>query len=232
MLVAGAVGVSSGQSMLRVWWANYATMWRGHFLGVSIATMAAAGIAQSTLCLIPLAITILALTYGNFKTYAERFTESLTDPLTDLPNRRSLMSRAKQEIARAERERSQIVVMVVDLNRFKSINDTYGHAAGDAVLRHVAHRLGTALRAYDVCARYGGDEFIVLVPGCGTHDAEQKAHMLRQRIREAACVVKPGVNVPLRISVGTAVFPIDGRTFEDLFAVADGRMYQDKGLER
>lgn len=232
LLIAGAVAMSSGQSLLRVWWRSYAPMWRGYLVGFAIASFTAAGIARSTLWLIPLAFSVVALTSRNLKTYADGLTDSNTDALTDLPNRRCLTTRVSQELTRAERDRGALAVVVLDLDNFKFINDTYGHHAGDAVLRSVARRLQGSLRNYDICARYGGDEFVVLLPGCGGADALHKAETLRRAVEDAACEIKPGMTVPIEVSVGAAAFPAEGRTFDALFAAADRRMYDDKAARR
>jgi diguanylate cyclase (GGDEF)-like protein len=115
----------------------------------------------------------------------------------------------------------------MDVDEFKAINDTYGHHVGDEALRAVARTLSGALRAYDLCVRYAGDEFIVLLADCSREAAEQKRQELQQRVAEIAFEVR-GRSLPLAVSAGTAVFPADGSTYESLLAVADQRMYRDK----
>ena len=228
LFVAAAIGMSSNQSIARVWRSAFAPMWREYAMGLAIAAVAAAGIARSTLCLVPLAFAVVALTHRNLKIFANSLSESTTDALTGLPNRRFLASRVAEEIARARRGATPLAIMVLDLDRFKGINDGYGHRAGDAALRDVAARLQGSLRPYDTCARYGGDEFVIVLPACSRDDAEQKALILERRVREAACEVKAGVSVPLSVSIGAAVFPDDGATFDALFAIADRHMYETK----
>jgi diguanylate cyclase (GGDEF)-like protein len=92
----------------------------------------------------------------------------------------------------------------------------------------VAQQLQESVRSYDICARYGGDEFVVMLPGCGAEDAQRKAATLQRAVSQLKCEPKLGVTEPLRISAGVAVFPSDGETFEQLLTVADGRMFQDK----
>lgn len=232
LLIAVGVGMSTGRSILRLWWTAYAPMWRDYVIGLAMAAVAAAGIGRSTLCLIPLAFIAVALTHRNLKTFADSVTESATDALTGLPNRRFLTTRVDQELARARRTATPLAVMVVDVDRFKSINDDFGHRAGDTALREIANRLQTSLRAYDICARYAGDEFVIVLPTCGREDAVQKARLLERRVRERQCEIKPGVEVPLSVSIGVAVFPDDSATFEDLFAAADRDMYGRKATTR
>lgn len=228
LLVAGAVALSTGQPAARVWIANYLWSWPGHFLGFAVAVGAATGIGRSGFWLVPLAVVSLALSYDNFKVYVTRFTDSVTDPLTGIPNMRYLISQFTQELARSQRTRSSLALILIDLDGFKAINDSYGHRAGDVALQAVAQCLQQSIRPYDICARYGGDEFVAVLPGCDLDDAWNKAVALQDVVTALTCEVKRGVVVPLRVSVGAALFPADGESFEQLLAVADVRMFQDK----
>ena len=158
--------------------------------------------------------------------------DSLTDPLTGLPNTRNLFMHLTRELARAERLKTEVSLMVMDLDRFKDINDTHGHHVGDRALREVARVLRAAIRPYDMCVRYAGDEFIVVLSGCGAGEAEHKRQELQQAIEEVFFEARPGRRVPLGISIGTAVFPQDGESYESLLAAADSRMYQDKAVRK
>ena len=154
--------------------------------------------------------------------------DSLTDPLTGLPNTRFLFMHLTRELARAERLKSELSLMVMDLDHFKDINDSHGHHVGDRALCEVARVLRAAIRPYDICVRYAGDEFIVVLSGCGADEAEQKRLELQNGIDAVYFEARPGKRLPLSISVGTAVFPQDGESYETLLATADHRMYQDK----
>ena len=158
--------------------------------------------------------------------------ESLTDALTGLPNTRSMVMHLTRELARAERLNSDVALMLVDLDNFKSINDTHGHHVGDRALCEIARTLRTAIRPYDTCVRYAGDEFIVLLSGCGAEEADGKRQELQRLIDELFFEVRPGKRVPLGISVGAAVFPHDGESYETLLATADSRMYKDKASRK
>jgi diguanylate cyclase (GGDEF)-like protein len=228
-LVAGAVGLSTGQSIPRVWKSHYLWIWPGHLLGLTLAAVAAAGIGRSNLWLLPFAAASLAVTHDTFKTCVARFADSVTDPLTDLPNLRYLITHGGQELARATREGVSLAFVLIDLDGFKSINDTYGHRAGDRALRQVAECLLQSVRTYDICARYGGDEFVIVLPGCGIEDAQSKAAGIQNAIATLECEPVAGVTAQLRASVGIALFPDDGDTFEALLGAADRRMFQDKG---
>jgi diguanylate cyclase (GGDEF)-like protein/putative nucleotidyltransferase with HDIG domain len=154
--------------------------------------------------------------------------DSLTDPLTGLPNTRSMFIHLTRELARAARLRSEVALLVMDCDNFKSINDTHGHHVGDRALRGVAEVLRQTIRPYDICVRYAGDEFIVVLSGCGGEEAERKRQELKRAVDQLVFEVRPGRTMPLSISVGAAIFPHDGDTYEALLASADSRMYRDK----
>src|SRR5207248_2227701 len=158
--------------------------------------------------------------------------DSLTDPLTGLPNRRSMFVHLSRELARAGRMTSEVALIVMDVDGFKAINDTYGHNVGDAALRAISGALQQMLRPYDLCVRYAGDEFIVVVSDCSREGAEAKRHELQSRLGEIELAVRPGRVVRLAVSAGAAVFPHDGSTYEALLAEADQRMYRNKAARR
>ncbi|HVG70898.1 MAG TPA: HD domain-containing phosphohydrolase [Vicinamibacterales bacterium] len=157
---------------------------------------------------------------------------SLTDQLTGLPNTRFMFMHLTRELARAERLKSEVSLLVLDLNDFKEINDTYGHHIGDRALREVAQMLRAVIRPYDICVRYAGDEFIVVLAGCGREEAENKKVELQQAIDGVVFEPRPGNPLPLSISAGAAVFPHDGDSYETLLAKADSRMYLNKSLRK
>ncbi len=169
-----------------------------------------------------------AAVINNSILFEQTQSDSLTDPLTGLPNTRFLFMHLTRELARAERLMSEVSLMVMDLDSFKDINDSHGHHVGDRALCEVARVLRAAIRPYDICVRYAGDEFIVVLSGCGAEEAEQKRQELQKSIDEVYFEARPGKRLPIGISVGTAVFPQDGESYEALLATADSRMYQDK----
>jgi diguanylate cyclase (GGDEF)-like protein/putative nucleotidyltransferase with HDIG domain len=158
--------------------------------------------------------------------------DSLTDPLTGLPNRRSMFVHLSRELARAERLKSEVALIVMDVDGFKAINDTYGHNVGDHALREVASALQGALRPYDLCVRYAGDEFIVVLADCTREQADIKRRELQTRIGEIQLDVRAGKRLRLAVSAGASVFPADGASYETLLADADQRMYRDKAARR
>ena len=158
--------------------------------------------------------------------------ESHTDPLTGLPNRRSLDRQFDAGLARAERNGTSISVIVLDLDRLKEINDTYGHDAGDRAIRTVGNVLRTTVRQSDLCARFAGDEFIVILWDCNPEHEMRRVKELQNAVAAAPFEPRPGVRVQLSISAGPARFPTDGETFAELLAAADVRMYEDKADRR
>src|SRR6185436_631085 len=158
--------------------------------------------------------------------------DSLTDPLTGLPNRRSMFVHLSRELARAERLKSEVAIIVMDIDGFKEINDTYGHNVGDHALREVATALQGALRPYDLCVRYAGDEFIVVLADCSREAADAKRRELQTRISEIEIEARAGKKIRLGASAGSAVYPQDGATYEALLASADHQMYRDKAARR
>ncbi|MEQ1758000.1 MAG: diguanylate cyclase [Vicinamibacterales bacterium] len=158
--------------------------------------------------------------------------DSLTDPLTGLPNTRFMFTHLTRELARADRHKVELSLLVMDVDEFKDINDTYGHRVGDRALREVARVLRAAIRPYDVCVRYAGDEFVVVLSGCGSDEVEEKRRELQDVIDSTVVDVGGGVLIPISVSIGAAVFPHDGDTSEALIARADSRMYADKGVRK
>jgi len=146
---------------------------------------------------------------------------AFSDPLTGLANRRMLMSMAEHEIASHQRNRSRFVVVMLDLDGFKLLNDRYGHAAGDQLLRDVADALTTTLRRQDTIARLGGDEFCVIAP------ETENSRALAEKITDAVAHAASGIQ-GLQTSVGLSVFPDDGITIEPLMGAADDRLLAAK----
>lgn len=153
------------------------------------------------------------------------------DPLTGLPNRRLLEDRIAQAFNLARRNASQVGVMLVDLDRFKIINDTRGHEAGDAVLREVARRLQDSVRQVDTVARQGGDEFVVVLSELkGASGAARVAQKILKALARPIAVGRE--HFEIGASIGIALFPADGRDAEALLKAADAAMYRAKGSGR
>lgn len=149
------------------------------------------------------------------------------DALTGLPNRRLLLDRLTLAVAQAARQKKCVALVFFDVDGFKAINDKLGHANGDKLLQGVAQRLCACLRAADTACRYGGDEFIVLLPEV---EGEQSAAVVEQKIRArlAAPHLVDGARITVTLSIGTAVYPVDAEDHHDLIKLADAAMYSMK----
>jgi diguanylate cyclase (GGDEF)-like protein len=158
--------------------------------------------------------------------------DALTDALTELPNTRFLWMHLTQELARASRQASNLALLLVDVDDFKRINDTEGHPVGDLALRELSALLRTSVRPYDVCARYGGDEFVIMMPECGGDEATERMDELQARIGAMRITLPDARELTMSVSIGAAIFPRDGDSSESLLMAADSRMYQNKTHSR
>ena len=169
---------------------------------------------------------------GNAMQHAEAESNALTDPLTGLPNARYLSLRFDEEAARARRTDRTFQVMMLDLDEFKNVNDTFGHKAGDKMLREVAHIVEGQLREYDFLARYGGDEFVALVQEMAGSQVEELCRRIENAVSKFTLMVGRNRYARVGISVGTATFGIDGNTLDQLVVAADEKMYRMKSTHR
>ena len=156
---------------------------------------------------------------------ASRF--AFHDELTGLPNRRLLKDHFGQAVARAIRTHCEIVLVFIDLNEFKAVNDEFGHVAGDGLLRQVAGRLKSCLRITDTACRFGGDEFVLLLPDISARS--QATAAIERIIAELAIPYAVGkMTIGVTASVGMAVYPQDGKHYCELLTLADFAMFSDK----
>ena len=156
-----------------------------------------------------------------------------TDPLTQVLNRRALTQRLASELDRARRYEGVIALLMIDLDHFKRINDTYGHLVGDDVLREFAIILTSAVRSVDMVARYGGEEFVVVLPETGAEGAIAFAERIRERIEGHAFRSGDRLTLRLTTSIGVATFPSSRvESVEDIFARADAALYRAKAEGR
>jgi diguanylate cyclase (GGDEF)-like protein len=153
------------------------------------------------------------------------------DELTKLPNRRVLLDRMRQAIARSARQNSKIALLWLDLDGFKGVNDWLGHAAGDKLLKEAGERLAASIRESDTACRYGGDEFAVMLADIGDM---QSVNSVAAKIRDRLCepYVIDDCEVRITVSFGTATFPDDAQGADDLVKKADATMYRSKPLHR
>ena len=152
---------------------------------------------------------------------------ALEDPLSGLPNRRLLEDRLERALSTAARNRERVAVLLLDLDGFKDVNDEFGHAAGDAVLKAVAQRLKVSVRESDTVARTGGDEFVLLVRGVQQRaDVAHLAEKLLATIREP--ISDGGITLQVGASIGIAIYPADTLHPAQLVRLADKAMYDVK----
>jgi diguanylate cyclase (GGDEF)-like protein len=165
----------------------------------------------------------------NASVYARVTEQSLTDEVTNLPNRRALDQRLIEETKRSFRHGHTFTLMMMDLDGFKAINDTFGHPAGDKVLKKISQLLRESVRTSDFVARYGGDEFSIILPETDLDSAILVAEKLRQTLSASALELPQIVEHPkVTASVGLATFPVDTSIPEELIKVADERLYKAK----
>lgn len=167
-----------------------------------------------------------AIAFDRARLYAELRTAAITDPMTGLYNRRYLLERFREEQSRAIRNKHTLAALMLDIDRFKQVNDRYGHDAGDVVLRELAGVIRAVVRAEDIVSRYGGEEFCVLLPEIPVTDAELVAERLRSFIEHTALPEAAGTK-HVTVSVGMALLHPEDHS-EELFTRADMAMYQVK----
>ena len=167
-----------------------------------------------------------AITISRANTYSKVLQYATLDALTNLNNRRQFETRLKQEIAITKRQNNPLCAMMIDIDFFKKVNDTYGHASGDEVLRTVASVIKAQLRESDIPARYGGEEFAVLLPYTHIDEAKIVGERLRKAVEETT-VSLDNLNINVTISMGLAEFTQD-ESGEELFAQADKALYKAK----
>ncbi|MDP6945715.1 MAG: GGDEF domain-containing protein, partial [Myxococcota bacterium] len=153
------------------------------------------------------------------------------DKLTGIPNRRYFDEALEREVARAQRFGGVVVLLLLDLDHFKSVNDTHGHVFGDAVLRQFARIMRDRLRVNDFCARYGGEEFAIILTNTALEEARVLADSIRMLV-EAHTFEEGGISAQATISMGGAVLSPDMKAPKDLIEAADAKLYEAKSSGR
>ncbi len=170
----------------------------------------------------------IGLAVANLSVKEELLHESVRDPLTGLMNRRFMEESLFRELHRAERNDTTVGVLMLDLDHFKAFNDEFGHDAGDTVLKHLATVLGSHIRKEDVACRYGGEEFLVIMPDASHEEACTRAESIRMKVAELS-VVHSGKRLPqLTVSIGVATYPDDANGSSELVQAADLALYKAK----
>ena len=164
----------------------------------------------------------------NARLYAQSQEQARTDALTGLDNQREFRRRLGEEIERARRYGRPVSLLMLDIDRFKTVNDTHGHPVGDEVLRVIAAQIRAAVRPTDYAARYGGEEFAVILPETANAGAVTAAEHVRAAVAGAAIPVAPGQALNITVSIGAATFPEDADAEAGLIAAADRALYSAK----
>ena len=159
-------------------------------------------------------------------------THALTDPMTGLPNARSLQMQFDKEVARASRGGSSLQLLMLDLDGFKAVNDSFGHKVGDEMLKSIGKVIVGQLRDYDFLARYGGDEFVALVPETTAKDVADLCERIEKAVRQFSLPISGGRSAAVGVSLGSAAYPKDGESFDEMVAAADSAMYDRKARRK
>lgn len=164
--------------------------------------------------------------------HAETESRALTDPMTLLPNARCLQTEFEKELGRASRNGTSFHVLMLDLDGFKAVNDTFGHKTGDELLKGISKVMLAQLRDYDFLARYAGDEFVAIVPETGNEDITDLCRRMERAVTEFALPVSEDKFARVGISIGAACYPNHGETLDQIIIAADKAMYRVKAARK
>ena len=202
---------------------------KGQSIGlVELAASGAVTFTDERLALARTMANEAAMALENARLYEEARALADRDPLTGFYNHRFLHERLGEEVVRTQRARRSMSMLMLDLDDFKLVNDTFGHLFGDRVLTWTAELIRSTLRASDIPARYGGDEFAIILPETDHDEARRAAERILDAFHEHAFVGEQRGPVPIGASIGVATFPVDGRTATELIAAADRALYRVK----
>nr|WP_290221971.1 diguanylate cyclase [Trichocoleus desertorum] len=174
----------------------------------------------------------IALAFANLKLRESLRNQSIRDPLTSLFNRRYMEESLEREVRRAERNQQPLGIVMLDIDHFKSFNDTFGHEAGDVVLREVGLLIKNSIRSSDIACRYGGEELMLLLPDASIEITRQRAEQIREAVAHLSVHYHRQALGMITLSAGVAAFPIHGPTGESVIRVADTALYRAKAAGR
>ncbi|MBI2833872.1 MAG: PAS domain S-box protein [Acidobacteria bacterium] len=208
-------------------------MAQGEALGVLILTLPeGARLAEAKQRLAMTVAEHSALALANLKLHDTLRAQSIRDPLTGLFNRRYMEESLEREMRRAARGRHPVGIIMLDLDHFKPFNDSFGHEAGDTLLREVGSVLQRSIRGEDIACRYGGEEFTLILPEASLADAAQRAEHIREAIRGLNVQHRRQQLEPVTVSLGVAIYPDHGPTGDSVLRAADSALYQAKARGR
>jgi diguanylate cyclase (GGDEF)-like protein len=174
----------------------------------------------------------ISVAIENVKLYEKTRETSILDDVSSLFNFRYFHQALERELKLTARHKSRLSLLFIDLDNFKQVNDTHGHLRGSKVLREVGFLLRAAIRETDIAARYGGDEFVVILPDTDKGAAKRLGERMRQLILRSSFLKEEGIGARLGASIGIATFPTEAPTKDELIHIADERMYEDKENNR
>jgi diguanylate cyclase (GGDEF)-like protein len=174
---------------------------------------------------------ILTLQDDQIRAHEQLRFQATHDPLTGTWNRSKILETLRHELERAARSKTATGILMLDIDHFKSINDTYGHLTGDAVLKEVTQRIIKAVRGYDSVGRYGGEEFVIVLPGCSREQIDQGAERVRSAVDSGPILVNES-KVSVTVSIGAAVTMNGSTTDMEMLAAADVALYRAKEIGR
>lgn len=175
---------------------------------------------------------MISLSISNIRLRETLRNQSIRDPLTGVFNRRYMEETLDREIPRALRKKASIGIMMMDIDHFKKFNDTFGHDAGDTVLQDISKTIQSAIRREDILCRYGGEEFIVILPEANLQITQIRAEQIRQQVHDLELVHDNRPLGSITLSIGIAVYPENGMKGEDVIQAADKALYQAKETGR
>ena len=224
--------------------ANAPQGWAGSIVGMplmlgetvvgvmNMARWSIGGFSKSELRLLELLADQAALAIMNARLHQAVALQAMSDTLTGLPNRRALDARLENDVQRAARYGHQFAVLMIDLDGFKIINDTFGHGVGDEVLHQYAQFLACSQRSSDFLARYGGDELMMILPETNMEAAKQVAEHIKDRMTTFEVRLPDGTKRRLSVTGGIAIYPIHAQSASDLLRSADEALYRAKRQQR
>ncbi|MGE5073883.1 MAG: GGDEF domain-containing protein, partial [Anaerolineae bacterium] len=186
------------------------------------------GFSSSELRLLGLLADQAAVAISNASLHQTVSRQAYSDIVTGLPNRRALDERLEEEVISARRSSNTFAVIMLDVDGFKAVNDTYGHAVGDQVLRSMFNYLATGLRSTDFLARYGGDELTLILSQSDPPSAMVVVQKILEKVSEYTFDVPGGQKIHLGLSCGIAMFPVHANTAANLLRAADEALYRAK----
>jgi diguanylate cyclase (GGDEF)-like protein len=189
-------------------------------------------ISRNRVSVAVLAAAQISLAVANLQLRETLRNQSIRDPLTGLFNRRYMEESLTREFHRATRRKSPLVVIMLDIDHFKSFNDTYGHELGDRLLSEFGKFLAKNIRAEDIACRYGGEEFTLILPDATMEGASKRAEQLRRKVQDISIPLRDGSTASVTISLGLAIGPETGQSPEDLVRKADVALYSAKAAGR